>query len=236
LREFAAHRVAGVVAMGCELPQAEVRRLLAPSPVLFIGSEHVPAKGELDLPRGCLRPDDHSGMQQVVEHLIDRGYGDIAYVSGSSGATQISRHDALVAALGEHGRDLSAVHQPDVVDTAGMRVVAAKIRRSRPDVVVCYDDKTALLLMDELRAAGVGVPHEVGIVGFDDIPFARISNPRLTTVSQRADDLGRGSVGLLLTAVERGKLPPTQLMPVTLVVRETTPGPSRRASKKGTRS
>jgi len=236
LREFAAHRVAGVVAMGCELPQAEVRRLLAPSPVLFIGSEHVPAKGELDLPRGCLRPDDHSGMQQVVEHLIDRGYGDIAYVSGSSGATQISRHDALVAALGEHGRDLSAVHQPDVVDTAGMRVVAAKIRRSRPDVVVCYDDKTALLLMDELRAAGVGVPHEVGIVGFDDIPFARISNPRLTTVSQRADDLGRSSVGLLLTAVERGKLPPTQLMPVTLVVRETTPGPSRRASKKGTRS
>jgi len=230
LREFAAHRVAGVVVMGSELPQAEVRRLLAPSPVLFIGSEHVPSRAQLDLARGCLRPDDHSGMQQVVDHLIERGYHDIAYVSGSSGATQIIRHDALVSALRERQRELSAVHAEEI------RVVAAKIRRSRPDVVVCYDDKTALLLMDELRSAGVRVPHDVGIVGFDDIPFARISNPRLTTVSQRADDLGRTSVGLLLGAIERGKLPPTQLMPVSLVVRETTPGPTTRASKKGTRS
>jgi LacI family transcriptional regulator len=237
LREFAAHRVAGVVVMGCVLSQTEVRRLMAPSPVMFIGSEHVPSKGtDLDLARGCLRPDDHSGMQQVVDHLIERGYRSVAYVSGSSGATQIIRHDALVAALHQCGRELPVVHRADGVDAAGMRVVAAKIRQSHPDVVVCYDDKTALLLMDELRAAGVRVPHDVGIVGFDDIPFAGISNPRLTTVSQRADELGRSSVGLLLTAVERGKLPPTQLMPVSLVVRETTPGPADRASKKGTRS
>jgi len=237
LREFAAHRVAGVVVMGSELSQTEVRRLLSPSPVIFIASEHVPSKGaELDLARGCLRPDDHHGMQQAVAHLMERGYRNVAYVSGSSGATEIIRHDALVAALQEHDRDLSMVHRADDVDAAGMRVVAAKIRQSRPDVVVCYDDKTALLLMDELRAAGVRVPHDVGIVGFDDIPFARISNPRLTTVSQRADDLGRSSAALLLTAIERGKLPPTQLMPVTLVVRETTPGPTGRGSKKGTRS
>src|SRR6478736_3589669 len=212
LREFAAHRVAGVVVMGSVLPQIEVRRLLSPSPVLFIASEHVHSKGgDLDLAGGCLRPDDHDGMRQVVDHLIERGYRKVAYVSGSSGATQIIRHDALVAALRERGVGEPAVHRADEVDAAGLRVVAAKIRQSRPDVVVCYDDKTALLLMDELRAAGVRVPHDVGIVGFDDIPFARISNPRLTTVSQRADDLGRSSVGLLLSAVERGKLPATQL-------------------------
>jgi len=141
-----------------------------------------------------------------------------------------------VAALGRRGRKLFAVYRADDVDAVGMRVVAAQIRQSRPGVVVCYDDKTALLLMDELRAAGLQVPADVGIVGFDDIPFARISNPRLTTVSQRADDLGRLSADLLLQAVERGKLPATRLIPVSLVVRETTPGPARRAPKKGTRS
>src|SRR4029078_9266822 len=102
-------------------------------------------------------------------------------------------------------------------DAEGLRVVAANIRKSRPDVVVCYDDKTALLLMDELRAVGMRVPDDVGVVGFDDIPFARISNPRLTSVSQRSDELGRTSVDYLLAAIERGQLPISPLLHVTLL-------------------
>ena len=88
----------------------------------------------------------------------------------------------------------------------------------------------------KLRSAGVNVPDDVGVVGFDDTPFARISNPRLTSVSQRSDDLGRVGVDFLLSTLEHGKLPVSQLMPVSLVVRETTPGPASRAKKKGSRS
>ncbi|MEP7201133.1 MAG: LacI family DNA-binding transcriptional regulator [Ilumatobacteraceae bacterium] len=237
LREFAAHRVAAVAVMGSVLAHAEVKRLMSPSPVLFIGSEHVsPNGGDLDIPRGCLRPDDRDGMRQVVEHLIKRDYHNVAYVSGSSGATQIIRRDALIAALAERNREAPAVLRADDIVSGGLRAVAAKIRLSRPDIVVCYDDKTALFLMDELRSAGVKVPDEVGVVGFDDIPFARISNPRLTTVSQRSDDLGRVSVDFLLATLKNGKLPVSMLMPVSLVVRETTPGPPQKARKKGTRS
>ncbi|MEY2401633.1 MAG: LacI family transcriptional regulator, repressor for deo operon, udp, cdd, tsx, nupC, and nupG, partial [Ilumatobacteraceae bacterium] len=134
---------------------------------------------------------------------------------------------ALVAALAERGRAKPIVHRAADVDAEGLRLAAARIRQTPPDAVVCYDDKTALLLMDELRTAGLSVPDDVGIVGFDDIPFARISNPRLTTVSQRSDDLGRISVDFLLSTLERGRLPASQLMPVTLVVRETTPGPKK---------
>jgi DNA-binding LacI/PurR family transcriptional regulator len=228
LREFAAHRVAGAAVMGCVLPQREVKRLLAPSPVLFIGSEHVSSRGVADdMARGCLRPDDRDGMRQVVDHLIARGYRSVAYVSGSSGATEIIRHDALVAALAERGRAKPVVHRAADVDAEGLRLAADRIRKRPPDAVVCYDDKTALLLMDELRTAGVTVPDDVGIVGFDDIPFARISNPRLTTVSQRSDDLGRISVDFLLSTLVSGRLPDSQLMPVTLLVRETTPGPKK---------
>jgi LacI family transcriptional regulator len=237
LREFAAHRVAAVAVMGSVLPQSEVKRLMSPSPVLFIGSEYLPSSGAgLDLARGCLRPDDRDGMNQVVDHLIERGYRTVAYVSGSSGATQIIRRDALVAALVERRLDEPVVHRVDDLDGGELRLVAATIRKSRPDVVVCYDDKTALFLMDELRSAGVRVPDDVGVVGFDDTPFARIANPRLTTVSQRSDELGRISVELLLSTIERGRLPISQLMPVTLVVRETTPGPAKRVRKKGSRS
>ena len=237
LREFAAHRVAAVAVMGGVLPQVEVRRLLAPSPVLFIGSDYLPPGGaDLDLPRGCLRPDDDDGMRQVVDHVIERGYHTVAYVSGPSGANQAVRREALVSALHERGRSQPVVHRADRVDAVGLRAVAAEIRTGRADVVVCYDDNTALLLMDELRAAGVTIPDDIGVVGFDDIPFARISNPRLTTVSQRSDDLGRISVDFVLSTLERGRLPKSQLMPVTLVVRETTPGPAQRAHQKGKRS
>jgi DNA-binding LacI/PurR family transcriptional regulator len=141
------------------------------------------------------------------------------------------RRDALVSALAERGRAAPVIHEADGVDPGDLQAVAAKIGRSRPDAVVCYDDKTALLLMDELRTAGVRIPDDIGIVGFDDIPFARISNPRLTSVSQRSDELGRISVDFLLSTVETGKLPGSQLMPVALVVRETTPGPAPRAQR-----
>ena len=141
------------------------------------------------------------------------------------------RRDALVAALAERGRAAPIVHRAADVDAEGLRAVAAKIRAGRADVVVCYDDKTALLLMDELRSAGVHVPADVGIVGFDDIPFARIANPRLTTVSQQSDDLGRISVDFLLSTLQKGTLPRSQQMPVALVVRETTPGPAKKSLK-----
>jgi LacI family transcriptional regulator len=232
LREFAAHRVAAVAVMGSVLPQAEVKRLMAPSPVLFIGTEHVSAKGAApDLARGCLRPDDRDGMRQVVDHLIERGYRSVAYASGSSGATEIIRREALVAALAERDRPEPIVYRAEDVDAEGLRAVAVQISKARPDVIVCYDDKTALLLMDELRTAGVQVPADVGVVGFDDIPFARISNPRLTTVSQQSDDLGRVTVDFLLSTLKRRRLPNSQLMPVALVVRETTPGPGPRSKK-----
>ena len=77
----------------------------------------------------------------------------------------------------------------------------------------------------------MNIPDEMGIVGFDDIPFARISNPRLTTVSQRSDELGRISAEFLLATLDGKRLPPSQLMPVTLVVRETTPGRRRGGMK-----
>jgi DNA-binding LacI/PurR family transcriptional regulator len=100
--------------------------------------------------------------------------------------------------------------------------VAARLARDRPDALICYDDKLALHTIDALRALGVRVPEDLAVVGFDDIPFAAIAHPRLTTVSQSATEMGRVAAGMLCRAIEAGALPPSVTLPVRLVVREST--------------
>jgi DNA-binding LacI/PurR family transcriptional regulator len=225
LREFAAHRVAAVTAMGTVLPPKEAVGLVAPSPMMLIGSEHLPVRGgPYDLRTGCLRPDDRDGMRQVVTHLLERGYRRMAFiVAAAPWASHVLRLAALTDALAEHALPAPAVYRAERADTERLAPVAARLRVDRPDVAICYDDQTALHLMDALRSVGLDVPGDIGVVGFDDIPFARIANPRLTTVAQHAEDLGRTCVDLLLAALAGGRLPRSHALPVSLVIRETTP-------------
>ena len=116
--------------------------------------------------------------------------------------------------------------------------MACRSAIDRPDVVVCYDDKTALFLMDELRAAGVNVPDDVGVVGFRRHPVRRgsptLGSPR---VSQRSDDLGRVGVDFLLSTLEHGKLPVSQSDAGLARRSRNHTGPSSAdAKKKGSRS
>ena len=83
--------------------------------------------------------------------------------------------------------------------------------------------------MDELRRLGIRVPRDVGIVGFDGIPFAAISNPRLTTVAVPSAAMGRVAASSLIRALLDGTLPDPVLLPPELIVRESTrtlPAPS----------
>ena len=73
--------------------------------------------------------------------------------------------------------------------------VAAELGPVLPEAVICYDDKLALALLDGLRGRGVRVPTDVAVVGFDDMPFAALSNPRLTTVATPAVPMGRLAAG-----------------------------------------
>ena len=78
--------------------------------------------------------------------------------------------------------------------------------------------------MDALRILGIRVPDDLGIVGFDGIPFAGISNPRLTTVAVPSAALGRIAASSLIRAIHDGVLPDGMLLPVDIVVRESTRG------------
>ena len=234
LEMFAMHRPDGITLLGSMLPQRVTRLMARTSPVVFVNGEHPHLAGyRADLTHGCIRADDIQGMDAVVRHLFDGGYRRLAYVAGPGNASDLTRRDAIARALetmspSEPLRVYCAL--PRNGDTNG--TLAAEIAKDRPDALICYDDKLAFQLIDQLRGHAVRVPRDIAVVGFDDIPFARMANPRLTTVAQPAVELGRRAAAMLLTAIRTGTMPRSIRLPVQLVVRESTINPAAQGGRR----
>lgn len=231
LRLLAAASVDGIAIWGSLQDPAEVVAMLRPSPVVFMASEN-PRLGstQRDALVGSIRTDEAAGARALVEHLVESGRTRILYLSGPHAASNLFRQVAARQALARAG---IRGRMPTVrAGRAGWKSPAElveRLRRKSPDAVICYDDKLALALIDALRRVDVKVPDDVAVVGFDDIPFAALSNPRLTTVSQPIDEMGRRAVGMLLAALRYGVMPTSEVLPVRMVVRES----SARSSARG---
>jgi LacI family transcriptional regulator len=178
-----------------------------------------------ELPRGTIQTDDTSGVEQAVRHLLAMGHRDIVYLGSGNRSTNRLRQAAAERVVREMiDRPMRAVMLPDRAWT-DPEVVGAALGPRPPHAVVCYDDKLALALLDGLRMRGVTVPRDVAVTGFDDIPFARLANPRLTTVATPVVEMGRMAARALIDATVTGELPPSRTMPVELVIRESSAAP-----------
>jgi LacI family transcriptional regulator len=224
LRLFAANRADGIAVWGSLQDPNAVVATLRPSPVVFVAAENPRlAREHIDVLVGSIRADEAAGVQALVRHLVDDGRKRFVYVGGQHAASNLVRQSSVREALAAAGLRRRLV---DVsAGATGWRSASGlvdRIMRTSPDAIICYDDKLALGLIDALRTAGVRVPHDVAVAGFDDIPFAALSNPRLTTVAQPAEEMGRKAAGMLLSAIRDSAMPPSELLPVRLVVREST--------------
>ncbi len=234
VREFRAHRADGLALMGAVLDLEAIATMVRPSPVVFLNSERLKAGMPAQLPAGCLRPDDADGIRQLVGHLVGQGCRRMAYVGvvdrpGSNVVREQSFRESVRGHLGV-GPIGSFAWAPDAREE-----LAAALRDARVDGVVAYDDRVALALLDAFRAVGLSVPADVAVAGFDDIPFAAISNPRLTTVGQPAYEMGGLAAAELLAAIETGDLAPSRVLAVRLIERESTQRTSQAANRSGGR-
>jgi len=154
---------------------------------------------------GCnycaLSVDNDGGARQVVEHLLATGRQRIIFIQGPPG-----NHDASEREVG-YRETLAAntvVCCPAVMlrgdfseasgYRAGQRIVAM---RPRPDAVFAANDMMAIGCMTALHEAGIRVPDEIAVSGFDDVPMARYVTPALTTIQVRIAELGGQAMELL---------------------------------------
>lgn len=158
----------------------------------------------LDREEGCsVSVDDVAGGTLAVRHLVETGHRRIAYISGPSQLTQcrdrnIGAHRALRdAGLSDDALTILEVQALDVASgrDAGARLLGLP---DRPTAVFCANDLLALGVLQAMFAAGVRVPEDMALVGYDDIEFAAAAAVPLTSVRQPAFRIGRTAAELLL--------------------------------------
>jgi DNA-binding LacI/PurR family transcriptional regulator len=146
--------------------------------------------------------DNRQGARLATEHLIQLGHRRIAYITGAAGhsddlerlagyrgaldAAEIAAERALII-QGSGRADGGEWALPELMALAQL-----------PTAVFCYNDLTAIGLLLAARRAGLLIPGDLSVVGFDDIPFASYVQPALTTVAQPKSDMGRLAVEMAL--------------------------------------
>jgi DNA-binding LacI/PurR family transcriptional regulator len=174
-----------------------------------------------------IRCDNQAGGALVAGHLAARGRRRIAFVGpGWEGHLAFrQRREGFRAALAEAG--LEALEAPDACGASreeqGEAAVAALLAAGeRPDAIFAATDLLAIGAARALRAAGLDIPGDVALVGFDGIPSAAHASPSLSTVEQDSEVAGQLLVEALLAQVS-GKEASATPIPVRLVMRESSP-------------
>jgi LacI family transcriptional regulator len=225
LRTFIEHRADGVCLASCVIDPDEVFRDYLPARrVVFVQPDYPGLADGTDPPaHGALKSDDAAGVTAQVRHLLERGYRRIDFVGAGATASDLLRRAAASRAVAEARAASLRIHDAGRSGWCDPAEIARLLADDPPEAVICYDDKLALALVDALRDVGLEVPDDVAVVGFDGIPLAYRARPRLTTVAVPSAEIGRRAVEMLVSAARDGRMPRSEILPVDLVIGESTP-------------
>jgi LacI family transcriptional regulator len=167
------------------------------------------------------------GAQEATRHLLDGGYTRVACITGPTRTTTAAQRLAgYRSALTEAGRepDPQLVRIADYKESGGASAMRSLLDLPQPpDALLVANSLMTMGALGCLADAGVRIPEEMGIVGFDDLPWARLVSPRLTAVAQPTYDLGRTAAEMLVERAADPEAPVrTVTLPTQLVVRDSS--------------
>jgi LacI family repressor for deo operon, udp, cdd, tsx, nupC, and nupG len=201
-------------------------RLLASGlPMVFVNGY----VAELEVP--CVSDDDELAMELAVAHLVGLGHRRIGLAVGPERLVPAKRKvEGFVAALRRHLDLTPAAAQAWVERTLftreGGQAAALKLLERNATAVVCGSDLMALGAVRAARQAGLTVPGDVSVVGYDDSPLMAFVDPPMTTVRQSVPEMGAAAVSALIDAIQGEPIPANEyFFQPELVVRGTTAPP-----------
>lgn len=173
-----------------------------------------------------IRIDNVHGMRLATEHLLSLGHARIAYLGDRFGLhSDEERLTGYREAM--EGRRLAVDSTLTVRGDGKSKAAESVLERlmkgpERPTAIACYNDMTALGVMQRAQELGITVPDELSVTGFDDIAFAEFARPPLTTIRQPRRDMGRRAMELLLALLSGEPAEKTSVIRGELIVRAST--------------
>jgi LacI family transcriptional regulator len=209
----------GVIVSALPVDDPLVSQLLENNvPFVMIGRPNDPTKTSF------VDVDNIEGAHTAVSYLLRLGYQRIATITGPLNTTVgLDRRQGYLNALNERRQPLdpALIVEGDFTEAGGY-LAMRRLLPHRPEAIFVASDTMALGALRALRNAGLAVPRDVALIGFDDLPSSAISDPPLTTIRQPIRRLGAQAVESLIDILARGSQPPRQIIMTTqLVIRDS---------------
>ncbi|WP_435746256.1 LacI family DNA-binding transcriptional regulator [Microbacterium sp. PMB16] len=216
-----AGRVDGLVVLARSVPDDVLARLALRIPVVVLSG---PARGDR---YDHVTVSNAEAMAELTRQVLAQTDGAApAFLAGPDDSPDgAERWDGFSRAISEAGIAAAdvVVVRGDFTRASGRRAAEQLIADGLPAALMSANDQMALGALDAFRSAGVSVPEDLIVTGFDGIEAAALSRPRLTTVRQPMIELGRAAVQVLARRLERPDTDPvTVRLPLEIVVRESS--------------
>jgi LacI family transcriptional regulator len=215
LRQLAA-RVDGLAVMTRpdQLAAEEIESLARRVPLVMVAS---------GTPVNAIGTENTASAEELTEHLFTHGLRRLVFVGDPGLAPDAAeRFAGFSAAHAAAGLVTAAPIRVGFSEADGRRVAAHLLsdRTDWPDGLVCVNDEVAVAVLDELQRAGVSIPDDLAITGWDDVMTARYTRPRLTTVAQPVGELGRlAAVTLARIIADGAPAAGPSILPTRIVLR-----------------
>ncbi|MFW0793207.1 LacI family DNA-binding transcriptional regulator [Gordonia sp. CPCC 205515] len=222
LRDF---RCEGMLLIGPELVDDVIEALGDQLPTVVIGRRI--SVGSVDV----VRTNDGKGIAGMVDYLVELGHQRIVHVAGGTGVIAADRRTGFLRAMRRHGLvgDDAVIEATGFTEDAGMAAARQLLDGSLPTAVVCANDRLAVGVLDVLRRAGVEVPGQVSVTGYDDSILARLGHVDLTTVSQQPQAQADHAIDAVIGRLDGDRVDRSaSTLTPELVVRSTTAPPRTR--------
>ncbi|MGL3149194.1 LacI family DNA-binding transcriptional regulator [Microbacterium sp. A82] len=207
--------VDGALIVSHHTSDAFIEQIMDAVPVVFGGRSANPRPGDY-----VVDVDNVAAARGATQHLVDSGRTRIATVSGpSTMLASVDRVQGYREVLSESGLTPFAEVEGDFSEESGVEAARQILEIGMPDAIFFASDLMARGALTVLRGAGIRVPEDIAVVGFDDSAVALSAVPQLTTVRQPMYQMGETMTAVLLSRLKGEEPPQTTILPTELVVR-----------------
>lgn len=152
---------------------------------------------------GMVYSDDSKGMAELVEALAAKGHREVLYFSSRKTSIASVRRQAFEREAAARGISYEVLDGVEDVDSGYLNAMRAVVEKRSFSAIACWNDNIALGVIRFLHSQGVKIPGDVAVAGFGNIEFSDKVYPRLSTVDQGYESMGRETVRLLLRAAKK---------------------------------